>query len=76
MMIRPSRRKGQEEGRAGAHDDGFAVEDGVPHLDALVVVEAGVVDGDLVAEAPLQAADQLGGQGDLGQQVQHLLAAV
>ena len=55
----------QEEGRTGADDGGLSRQHRPPDLDPLHVVEPGVVNGDPVAEHPLEAADDLAGQRDL-----------
>ena len=69
-------REGEEEGRAGADDyEGFGgLEDAAPEVDAFVVGEAGVIDEEPGTEDTTQAVGELGGEGDFGDQVEHMVA--
>ena len=66
--------EGQEDGGTGAKDDvvGMGGELLLPDLHTLGIAVLGVVDAQAVAEDAAQAVHHLNGQGDLGQQVEHL----
>ena len=66
--------EGEEDATAHPHDDvvGMVGEHLLIHLHALCVGVAGMIDTQPVAEDPLQALGQLGGENYLGEHVEHL----
>ena len=70
--------KGQEDGRTDTQDDivFLLTQLLLPDFHPLGIGKLGVIDTEATSEHPLQTFGDLGGQGDFGQEIEHLLAGL